>query len=194
MDPGVIRSLKTKYRPLFFRSIIAALDNNKVIPKIHILEAMYILTGAWDQVSTTTIVNRFKKGKISVTSQIEAINDFDEPFSDLKHQLDKLTRRDSFLLQVNSAENFVDLDNIVQSSNGVMTKEEILKQVISDDFDDNINENKDKEDLEIVDESFQCPIGSMLMSTLEALSIFGMLNGASVGDGVMALASKIGIY
>ena len=59
MDQGVIQSLQTKYCTILVRRIIAALDNNKVIPKFSILEAMYMLARAWDQVLTVTIVNYF---------------------------------------------------------------------------------------------------------------------------------------
>ena len=84
-----------------------------------------MLTRSWDQVSTTRIVNRFRKGKMSVTSHIEAINDSDDPFSDLKYQLDELTIRDSSLLQGDSAESFVYFDNDIH---GVMTEEKYWKK------------------------------------------------------------------
>ena len=71
-----------------------------------------------------------------------------------------------------------------------MTEEEILKEVIAYNNND-LDEVKEEEDLEIVDESFQCPTGSLVMSALDTLSIFGMFNDASVTDEVMALASKI---
>ena len=90
------------------------------------------------------IVNCFKKAKISATSQNEAINDCDDPFSDLKYQLDELTRRDPSLLQDDSTESFVGFDNDVQSSNDVMTEEEKLKEKIGDDDDDDdLDEDKE---------------------------------------------------
>lgn len=81
---SVVRSLKTKYGTIFTRRIIIALDNSKAILKFNILEAMCMLARAWDLVSTTRILKYFK---ITATSQIEAINDSDHPFSDLKYQL-----------------------------------------------------------------------------------------------------------
>ena len=63
-------------------------------------------------------------------------------------------------------ESFINFDNGVQSSNGVMTEEEILKEVIrddGDDDDDDLDEGKEGENLEIVNESFQCPTGSVVM-------------------------------
>ena len=48
------------------------------------------------------------KAKTSATSRIEAINDSDYPFSDPKCQPDDIARRDSSLLQGDSAESFFD--------------------------------------------------------------------------------------
>ena len=70
MYQGVIRSLKAKYFTILLRRIITALDNNKPIPKFNILEAMCMLTRAWGQVSTITIVNCFEKVSILAESQI----------------------------------------------------------------------------------------------------------------------------
>ena len=77
----------------------------------------------------------------------------------------------------------VNSDNDVEGSNGVMTEEEILKKVIGVD-DDDLDEDKEEEeeDLEIVHESFQYLTGSVVMSALGTLSIFGMFNDAFVKD------------
>ena len=49
-----------------------------------------MLTRAWDQVSTNIIFNCYKEGKISEQSQNEVISNFDDPFNDLKDQLEGL--------------------------------------------------------------------------------------------------------
>ena len=59
IDQGIIRSLEAKYCTILVCCIITVLDNNKAILKVNIVEAMYMLTKSWDQVSTTTIVNFF---------------------------------------------------------------------------------------------------------------------------------------
>ena len=87
--------------------IIIALGNNKVIPKFSIL---------------TTFVNCFKKAKISATSQIEAINDSNAHLVISNINLMSSQEKDSSLLQGDSAESFVNFDNDVQSSNGVILK------------------------------------------------------------------------
>ena len=47
------------------------------------------------------------------------------------------------------------------------------------------------ENLEKVDESFQCSTGFIIMSALDTLSIFGIFNDASVKYDLMVLISKI---
>ena len=74
-----------------------------------------------------------------------------------------------------------------------MTEEEILKELIGDDDDDDdddLGEDKE-EDLEILHESFQFATGSVVMSALHTLAIFGMFNDTSVKDVFMALTCKI---
>ena len=66
-----------------------------------------------------------------------------------------------------------------------MTEEEILKEVVSDD--DDLDKDKEKEDLEIVNESIQCWTGSVVMSALDTLSMFGIFNDASAKDDIIAL-------
>ena len=61
MDQDVICNLKAKYLTILVCHIIVAFDNSQTIPKSNILEAMNMLTRAWDQVLTTAIVNCIKK-------------------------------------------------------------------------------------------------------------------------------------
>ena len=90
VDRGTIQGLKTKYCTIFAFHIIATFDNKKPIKFFNILEVMYMLTRAWDQVSTNIIVNCYKEGKISEQSQNEVISNFDDPFNDLEDQLEGL--------------------------------------------------------------------------------------------------------
>ena len=81
-----------------------------------------------------------------------SINGPDNPFSDLKYQLGELTRRNYSLLQDNSSESFVDFDNDVQISNGVMTEKVMLKEVIGDDNDNDDDDDDDDDDNDDLDE------------------------------------------
>ena len=61
MDQGVIRSLKAKYRTKVVQKMIDAIDNDKPLPIISTIVTIKMLILAWDDVSTTTVQNCFKK-------------------------------------------------------------------------------------------------------------------------------------
>ena len=86
MDQGLIRSLKAKYRSRLIKLIIKAIDSNKDIPKINVLDAMKLLTLSWEDVTENTVQNCFAKARISKDDQLRAQNDLDDPFYRIKEQ------------------------------------------------------------------------------------------------------------
>ena len=60
MDQRVIRSPKVKYWIEVVQMVIDAINNEKPLPSILIIEAMKMLILAWDDVSTKTVQNWFK--------------------------------------------------------------------------------------------------------------------------------------
>ena len=79
-DQGVIRSFKTHYRKKVVRLCIKAVESNKPLPKISIIQAMKHLVSSWNAASKGTIANCFKKSNISQSNQQAAANDDDDPF------------------------------------------------------------------------------------------------------------------
>ena len=67
MDQGVIRPLKAKYRADVVRKIIRSLELNSL------LHGMQMLVSAWNELTTDTIVNCFRKAEISAVNQDAAI-------------------------------------------------------------------------------------------------------------------------
>ena len=65
MDMGIIQSLKAYYRNSLVKKIIQSYNAGSGLPKISVLDAMLMGTLAWDSVTTTTIINCFKKAEIS---------------------------------------------------------------------------------------------------------------------------------
>ena len=74
MDQGVIRCLKAHYSKRLVKLILHNLNSNKPLPKVSFLAALQLLVSAWNEVSLATIVNCFKKTKISEKDQTIAIN------------------------------------------------------------------------------------------------------------------------
>ena len=95
MDQGVIRSLKAKYCSRLIKRIIKAIDSNKDIPKINVLDAMKLCTLSWEDVTENTVQNCFAKARISNDDQLRAQNDLDDPFIELRSSIEELKEQNS---------------------------------------------------------------------------------------------------
>ena len=146
MDQGVIRSLKAKYRAKVIRKYINAMESNKELPKITILDAMAMLEQSWSTLPDTTVINCFKKAGISKESQQDSIQDTDDPFAQLSEMLDKLRALDLDLASDNlTAETFIDTDEEVATSiQSLPSDEELLHEFTI--------ENTSNEDVEMIDD------------------------------------------
>ena len=69
MDVGVIRSLKAHYRLTLVSKIIQNFDERKGLPKINVMDAMFMASSSWISVTAETIVNCFRKAGISPAAQ-----------------------------------------------------------------------------------------------------------------------------
>ena len=72
------------------RKYINAIDSNKELPKITILDAMVMLEQSWSMLPDTTIINCFKKAGISKESQQNSINNTDDPFATISRKLKRI--------------------------------------------------------------------------------------------------------
>ena len=75
--------MKAKYRFLVIRKIIRAVDKDKKLPRTSILETMMMFKTAWGEVTEKTILNCFRKSRISVEAQTGAMNGHDDPFKEI---------------------------------------------------------------------------------------------------------------
>ena len=142
MDQGVIKCLKTFYRRRLVKLMIRCLDQGKDLPKISILRGMELLSSSWEDVSKETVVNCFRKAKISAEDQIDAVEDNDDPFKNLNDDLAELKEKDPSLLPDNfSAEEFVDIDLQVIATDNPSTDEEIIQSVVG--IEESEDENND---------------------------------------------------
>jgi hypothetical protein len=60
MDQGIIKNLKVHYRRYLLRRRINAIDN-KVDFEFNLLNALYLLKRAWNEVKQETLANCFRK-------------------------------------------------------------------------------------------------------------------------------------
>ena len=130
MDQSVIRTSIAKYRAKVIRKYINAVDSNKEMPKITILDAMVMLKQSWSALPDTTIINCFKKAGISKESQQNSIQDTDDPFAQLAESLDELMAVDLNLVPDGfTAETFIDTDeDVANAVQSLPSDEELLRR------------------------------------------------------------------
>ena len=146
IDQGAIRSLKAHYRKKVVPLCIKAVESNKLLPQISILQPMKNLVSSWNAVSKETIVNCFKKSNISQSNQQVAVNDDENPFKILQDDFKKLHELDSDAIQPNlSAESFADLDSEVVTSASFSNDDDIIAKVIEGGNKENKDDQDDEE-------------------------------------------------
>ena len=149
MDQGVIRSLMCKYHTRIIQKYITAIDNEKQIPNISMLEAMKMLVHSWSEISETTIANCFAKAGFKEGMTDEE----DDPFSTLKRSIDQLRQREENLIpNYLTYEDVLTIDDNIAVMGGVMTDKEIVQ-----DIRDVVEEEVQEVDEEDADESLTKP-------------------------------------
>ena len=134
MDQGVIKATKAYYRASVVRRYIDAVEKGKGAPNISVLDAMTILTRAWNKVTPETIKNCFKKAGICSEAQTIAINDLDNLFAVLSEEIQSLREAYPEAVTANvNADNVIGIDDAVSTlESGSLTDEEILAEFSSD--------------------------------------------------------------
>jgi len=179
MDQGVIRCLKAHYRKRLVKLILCNLDSNKPLPKISLITALQLLVSAWNEVSKATIVNCFRKSKISEKDQKNAVNDEDDPFKEMSEELQNLREKDSSLVPENlTAEDFASMDDVVVSTASHLTDNEILLEALQPD-------TNEEEDILDDDEELETPNKTDVEASLQILknlSLFSEKRGNQMQD------------
>lgn len=153
MDQGVIKSLKTQFRKLQIMKILEELKNTDSRPKkLNVLEAILLVSKAWDRVSQKTISNCFAHaGFHSTTSAQEYTEEDDLPLIawrtvPLSEWVETLPVKD--LTTKENWENFSIVDEDLETE-GNLTETEILANLtnLAEDQDQE-NETNDDDDLD----------------------------------------------
>ena len=176
MDQGVIRSLKAKYRSRMIQRIIKAVDANKQIYSkseyIRCHENAYYI--CWENVTEQTVKKCFVKSRISIKDQINAQNDLDDPFTELRISMEKLKSLDVEVPEELTPEEFANFDHTVASTEPILSDESILEMVR--EVEEPVEVESDEEDgddkIEINDKCLEKPPPIDLRSSLESLMDF----------------------
>ena len=130
--------------------ITLIIDNCQDLPNISILRALQLLVPSWNDVTKTTVANCFRKAKIPKENQNDAVADIDDPFRGLQEDLYKLRQCHRDLVPKKLiAEDVVQIDSNIITTEAPMTDEEILLSTILKGID-----KEDEEDgIEVFDDA-----------------------------------------
>ena len=165
MDQGVIKCLKAHYRRRLVRLMIQRLDQGQDLPKISIFLALQLLVASWNNVGKATIVNCFRKAKISAENQVDALEDSNDPFKALQENLTELRQSNPDLVPDElSVALIIDIDSSLTTTDAPTTDKEILESVQLEE------EEMDEDDgIEIFDEPVAMPTSIEVGNALETL-------------------------
>jgi hypothetical protein len=161
---------KGVYRGATVRKYIDAVEKGMLPPKFTILDAMMILTGAWNRVIAETVRNCFKKAGIGSEAQQSAVCDTDDPFSFLSEELESLKESSPEL--VSTLYDVIGTDqNVLTSNMESLTDEEILAEFR--ETDDGIDDDSDNE-IEMLDDTPKRPATSEVRQSIDTLLTYSI--------------------
>ncbi|XP_050299542.1 tigger transposable element-derived protein 6-like [Anthonomus grandis grandis] len=121
LDQGIIKGFKTFYRTIIIKKLLLAINTaesaQELARKIHVLDAIYFINIAWDQVTKKTVQNCFIKSGITHSNSLENRaenlemweNEHDIPLSLLAQML---RNKDNFgMINNNDINKFFNVDN-----------------------------------------------------------------------------------
>ena len=187
MDQGVIKATKAYYRASVVRRYVDAVEKGKGAPNISVLDAITILTRAWNKVTPETIKNCFKKAGICSEAQTIAINDLDNPFAVLSEEIQSLREAYPEAVPANvNADDVIGIDDAVSTSeSGSLTDEEILAEFSSDQ--EAMEEDEETDEVEVLEECPKKPTASEVRSAIDVLTSYSLF----VNEGVQEIRSHV---
>ena len=157
------------------QKIIKATDANKSIPKVNILDVMEMVTLCWEDLTEETVKKCFIKFRISSKDQANTHNNLDDPFIELRSNMEKLKS-----LGVNAIpeeltpEEFENFNDTVVATELTLSDQSILAMVHEVEKPDEVESDEEDGDdtTEVNDKSLENPTSVELRSVVETLTDF----------------------
>lgn len=156
-----------------------AVERNSLMPlttkspyPTSILDAMAILTEVWGRLSEETIPNCFRKAGIANQAQQSALNDDDDPFKILLEDISALQKRRPELVPDEvSAEDVVDTDSGVLTSNIISLSNEDILEEFRKETQMKVNDGDDANEDEQQQETPTRPTKSEVSQPINSLTL-----------------------
>ena len=187
MDQGVIRSLKARYGTKVVQKMIEAIDGNKSLPDISVLDAMKMLVLSWDEVTDKIVQNCFRKAGFCEIDEEDAVSD--DPFAELKDTVTQLINLDKTFEDV-TVEDIASFDDMLVSTQEPLSDEEILADFLPIDVDVQHDSDEDDSQSEVF-EVLVKPNPSQLRAAIDTLMNYSMIVGTDELQGLTVKVSRI---
>ncbi len=168
LDAGIIKAFKGYYRKLMVKQLLAIINSGVEIDSksISLLDAVFMIYSAWNEVKVSTIQNCFSKCGF-IINDIEDECDFDENFDEVWETAQRLLDIDIVF------EEFVECDEDL-AVNENLTEEKIIEEIISErnanTSEELIESDEEDNDIEISDTLESKQRSPTLMDAIKAVS------------------------
>lgn len=173
MDQGIIWNLKQKYRKRILLRVLRSFENDGDTPKVTLLNCLHDIKNAWDEVTTTTLVNCFRKaGFISEFETSESLPENTEEQWDTEDDLPvsawvMLQKRLNFSEDL-TLDDYINIDKDVQCTE-VPTEDEILNSILQESEANTSESDNDGSDIEEIPE---IPATSKVLKAIDVISTY----------------------
>jgi len=131
-DLGIIKCIKGRYRLLMMKKLIANFEISRNEKYIDILDGIYMIASAWNDINISTIQNCFiKAGIITETIALEEYADEPDGWNFLIEQSDVEIEKDMF----------------ITFDDNLKTSDDDFNIIVENDNDNDVNKESDEEDI-----------------------------------------------
>ena len=169
--------------------MVEAIDGNKSLPNISVLDAMKMLVLSWDEVTDKTVQNCFKKAGFCEIEEDDAVSD--DLFAALKDTATLLINRDKTFEDV-TVEDVASSDDMLVSTQEPLSDADILVGFLSIDVHAQHQSDDEEESQSEVSEVLDKPNPpSQLRAAIDTLMNYSMIVGTVELQGLTVKASKL---
>jgi hypothetical protein len=191
LDGGVIKAFKGNYRRLMIKRLLAIINSGEKITSnsISLLDTVFMIQSAWNDVKQSTIQNCFRKCGFE-SNNLDVFSEDTEDYSEEVDEIDEIWERAQQLLGIDIEFNdFIEIDkNLIVNEN--LTEEVIIQEIIGKRSDNRLDQSIDLEeesDNEINELSEEESSPPSIMDAIKAISTLRQyfVNSNTTDDEVM---------
>ena len=170
------------------QKMIKAIDGNKSLPNISVLDAMKMLLLSWHEITDKTMQNCFKKAGFCEIEEDDAI--FNDPFAALKDTVTQLINLDKTFEDA-TVEDVASFDGMIVSTQEPLSDEDILACFLPIDVHVKHDSNDKEESQSEVFQVLVKPNPSQLRAAIDTLMNYSIIVSTVELQGLTVKASRL---